>query len=61
MKVAGLRKVWFVAIDDDQNAVETVRSLGGATVEDEVVVIGQLEPDAVQKIGLKAGQALSYP
>ena len=56
-----LAQVWFVAVDDDQSAVDAVYSMGGATTDDEIIVIGQLEPDAVQRIGLKAGQALSYP
>ncbi|MCW6507766.1 hypothetical protein [Lichenifustis flavocetrariae] len=38
--------------DDDDGSVTAVRAAGRATIEDEVIVVGQFEPDAVRKLEL---------
>lgn len=56
-----LATVWFVAMDDDEGALEAVRAAGGVSPDDEVLLVGQLEPDAVRRLALAPGQATSWP
>ena len=56
-----LARIWYVALDDDRDAMEAVRIRQGAASGDLVDVVGQLEPDDVRKIGLRDGEARSYP
>ena len=56
-----LVRIWYVALDDDQAAMDAVRSHQGAAAGDLVDVLGQLEPDHIRKIGLRKGEALAFP
>lgn len=56
-----LARIWYVALDDDQEAVDAVRGQQAVATGDLVDVLGQLEPDHVRKIGLRKGEALAYP
>ena len=56
-----LARIWYVALDDDQGAMDAVRGHQGTTAGDLIDVLGQLEPDHVRKIGLGQGEALAYP
>lgn len=56
-----LARIWFVALDDDATALEAVRAEQGAAESDFIDVPGQLEPDDVQKIGARDGEARPYP
>lgn len=56
-----LARIWYVALDDDQGAMDAVRAQQGTAAGDLIDVLGQLEPDHVRKIGLRKGEALAYP
>lgn len=56
-----LATVWYVAIDDDGAALDAVRAQGGISSEDELLLIGQLEPDAMVRLALSPGQAIAFP
>ena len=56
-----LARIWYVALDDDQGAMDAVRARQGAATGDLIDVLYQLEPDHVRKIGLERGEALAYP
>ena len=56
-----LAAVWYVAIDDDEAALDAVRAQGGISAEDELFLAGQLDPDGVVRLALAPGQAVVFP
>lgn len=56
-----LARIWYVAVDDDQGAMDAVQAHQGTAPGDLIDVLGQLEPDHVRKINLREGEALAFP